>query len=141
MSNSCQNGLPKFKNPVFSRLFRLANYSHSMVDVWFCLYIGVFWHQISRYLVPIIHIFCFTATLEFKIGHGFDRFRTEVSPKFQCIPLVFLLRLVLDRSNLEYFFLNTKPLHLPYIYFFLKLHNWHSGDETLLNPYSQRLPF
>lgn len=30
-----------------------------MVDLWFCLYIGVFWHKISHYLVPIIHIILF----------------------------------------------------------------------------------
>ena len=30
-----------------------------MVEKWFCLYIGVFWYKISRYLVPIIHIILF----------------------------------------------------------------------------------
>ena len=30
-----------------------------MVDTWFCLYIGVFWYKLSRYLVSIIHIILF----------------------------------------------------------------------------------
>jgi hypothetical protein len=43
----------------FQPLFRICTYSHSMMDVWLCLYIGVFWYKISHYLVFIIHIILF----------------------------------------------------------------------------------
>ena len=54
----------------FCRIFRwFSNYSinlqtetghsHSMVNEWFCLYIGAFWYKISQYFAPIIHIILF----------------------------------------------------------------------------------
>ena len=37
----------------------MRNHSQTMVNKWFCLYIGAFWYKLAHYLVPIIHIILF----------------------------------------------------------------------------------